>query len=200
MSELLNPILTLILNYGYPIIVACVIGAYLGMPIPTDAILLAAGSFSVDGSLNIFVLIPLVAIAAIAGDILGYFLGRKFGILVVNKFTKKLGLTQGKLDSVERFLKKWGVWTIFLTRWLLTPLGIPVNFISGISKFSFKKFLFFVIAGELLWAVLYLYLGYVFGSDWIILLDYLNEVPLLLAVITIGAGSLMIGIKMWRKR
>lgn len=79
MSEILDPILTLILNYGYPIIALCVIGAYLGMPIPTNAILAAAGSFSVDGSLNFFVLISLVAVVAIAGDLIGYFLGRKLG-------------------------------------------------------------------------------------------------------------------------
>jgi membrane protein DedA with SNARE-associated domain len=200
MSEILDPILTLVLNYGYPIIVGCVIAAYFGVPIPTDAILLAAGSFSTDGALNIFLLIPIVALTAIIGDYFGYYLGKKFGYLVVNKYTKKLGLTQIKLNSVDGFLKKWGIWCVFLTRWLLTPLGIPVNIMAGISKYSLKKFLSVVVIGELIWATIFLYLGYLFGANWVTLLDYIDEAPLLLALAAVGAASIYFGFKIWRSK
>lgn len=111
-----------------------------------------------------------------------------------------MGLTKNNLDKIESFLNKWGSWFIFLTRWLLTPLGIPVNFMAGIGKFPFKKFLFLVIAGELIWAFLYIYIGYLFGANWITILDYIYETPILLAVITVGIGSLLIGFRIWRKR
>ena len=48
MTELLNILLTMLLNYGYPVVFMCILFAYLGLPIPTNAILLAAGAFSVD--------------------------------------------------------------------------------------------------------------------------------------------------------
>lgn len=200
MDALLDPILTLILNNGYPIVAACVLCAYFGIPIPTDAILLAAGSFSVDGTLNIFILIPIVAITAIIGDLFGYFLGKKFGYLVVNKFTKKLGLTQNKLNSVEGFLRKWGIWCIFLTRWLLTPLGIPVNIVAGISNYSLKKFLTVVVIGELIWSSVFLYVGFLFGANWVSLLDYIDQAPLFLVLITIGIGSIFVGFKLLKRR
>lgn len=200
MSEILDPLLTLVLNYGYPIVVCCVLAAYFGIPIPTDAILLAAGSFSVDGTLNIFILIPLVAIAAIIGDLFGYYLGKKFGFLVINKYTKKLGLTQKKLDKVDKFLIKWGSGCIFITRWLLTPLGIPVNIMAGISKFSIKKFFSVVVIGELIWATIFIYLGYLFGANWVNLLDYIDQAPLLLALLTIGVASMYFGFKIWKSK
>lgn len=200
MSEILDPILTLILNYGYPIIVTCIICSYFGIPIPTDAVLLAAGSFSVDGSLNIFILIPIIALTAIIGDLFGYFLGRKFGYLIINKFTKKLGITQKNLNSVEGFLSKWGIGCIFITRWLLTPLGVPVNLMAGISNYSLKKFLTVVIIGELFWAGIFLYLGYLFGANWVTLLDYIDEAPSLLALLAVGVISIYVGFKIWKSK
>lgn len=200
MSELLDPILTLILNYGYPIVAMCVLCSYIGIPIPTDAILLAAGSFSVDGTLNIFLLIPMVAFLAIIGDLFGYFLGKQFGYLIINKFTKKLGLTQSKLNSVEGFLGKWGMWAVFLTRWLLTPLGIPINIVAGISKFSIKKFLLIVVIGELIWSGLFIYLGFLFGANWISLFDYIEQAPTILVFITLGVISCVVGLKIWKAK
>ena len=198
MNEILNPILTLVLNYGYPIIVCCIIAAYLGLPVPTNAILLAAGSFTVDGSLNIFLLILLATVTAIMGDLFGYYLGKKFGSRVVNSLTKKFGLNQNKLNSVNNILESWGSWYIFFTRWLLTPIAIPVNITAGISNFSFKKFITISIIGELIWAIIYIYLGFLFGANWITLLDYINQGPTILVLITIGTGSIVIGLKIWQ--
>lgn len=198
MSEILNPILTLVLNYGYPIIVCCIIAAYFGLPIPTNAILLAAGSFSVDGTLNIFILILLAALTAITGDLFGYYLGKKIGFLMVNKLTKKLGLTQNRLNSASRILENWGTWYIFFTRWLLTPIAVPVNIAAGMSNFSIRKFLTISIVGELIWAIIYIYLGFLFGANWITLFDYINQAPTILVLITIGIGSIIVGFRIWQ--
>ncbi len=198
MSEILDPILTLVLNYGYPIIICCVIAAYLGLPVPTNAILLAAGSFSADGTLDIFILVFFVALTAIIGDVFGYYLGKKIGLLAVNKISKKLGLTQIRLNSASLNLKSWGTWYIFFTRWLLTPIAIPVNIAAGISNFSIKKFLTISIVGELIWAIIYIYLGFLFGANWITLLDYLSQAPTILVLITIGIGSIVVGFRVWQ--
>ncbi len=200
MSQFLDPLLTLVLNYGYPIICLSIMCGYLGIPIPADALLLAAGSFSSAGVLNLFILIPVVVITAITGDLIGYFLGYRFGHLILNKVTKKLGLTQLKLDSMDSFLNKWGIWCVFITRWLLTPLGIPVNLAAGNSRYPFKKFLLAAIAGEILWAGGYIYLGYIFGNNWETLLEYINGAPQILALAVLGIGSVMLAYHLQKRR
>ncbi len=200
MTFILSFLLTLILNYGYPIIVLCVLLAYLGIPIPTNAIVVAAGSFSVNGSLHIFILLPLIAFTAIIGDLFGYYLGRRFGYLIINRFTRKVGLTESRLQYVKGFLNKWGMWFVFLTRWLITPIGIPVNFMAGILKYQFKRFFLIVVLGEFIWAGMYIYLGYLFGANWQVLLDYIDTAPLLLVLLFSGIGITFIAFKMRRSR
>ncbi len=115
------------------------------------------------------------------------------------KFTSRIGFTQSKIKSVNFFLEKWGIWCVFLTRWLLTPLAVPVNLAAGLSNYSFKKFLTVALIGESLWAGIYIYLGYLFGANWQLLTDYINDAPIFLVLIVIGFGSLAIAYRMWKK-
>jgi membrane protein DedA with SNARE-associated domain len=199
MTALLDPLLTMLLNYGYPVVAFCVICGYAGIPIPSDAILLAAGSFTVDGTLNAYILFPLVVATALIGDTLGFVLGNKFGHLISKKTGSKYGLSLDKISSVQHFLDKWGIWCIFFTRWLLTPLAVPVNLVAGLSHYSFKKFLLIALLGESLWAGVYIYLGYLFGANWQMLTDYIDQAPTILVLIVIGFGSLAIALRMWKK-
>ena len=199
MTALLDPLLTLIINYGYPVVALCILCGYAGIPVPSDAIIMAAGSFTVDGTLNLFILIPVVILTALFGDIIGYMIGNKCADWVIGTSRKWFKLSEKKLTRVTDFLAKWGVWSIFLTRWLLTPLAVPINLAAGISGYSFKKFILIALLGESLWAGIYIYLGYLFGANWEMLLDYLNSTPWILVLVIIGSTTLYIAYKMWRK-
>ena len=198
MDQLLHTLLTLVLVYGYPIIIIAIILAYLGIPISLNAILLAAGSFTVNGTLSIYILIPLVTIASVLGDLGEYYIGRRFGFVIVDRFTSKIGLTHARIANTNVFLQRWGSITVFITRWLLTPFGIPVNLMAGISEYPFSRFLIAASTGELLWASLYIYLGNYFGANWQIFFDYINNAPVLLALLTIGIISLVVAFRMWK--
>ncbi len=199
MDQLLNYVLTQILIHGYPIIFFAIVSAYFGVPIPLNAVLLAAGAFTVDRTLSLFILIPLITVTAIIGDIFGYFLGKRFGYVLVNKYTAKLGLTEKRLAYTDKFFNRWGKGSVFFSRWLLTPLGIPVNVIAGIHAYSFKKFLLWAALGEIIWASLYVGLGSYFGANWVSLLDYVNDAPMLFTSVILGTVFLFIGLTALKK-
>lgn len=199
MTALLDPVLTLIINYGYPVVALCILCGYAGIPVPSDAIIMAAGSFTVDGTLNLFILIPVVIITSLIGDIIGYTIGNKCADWVIGTSRKRFKLSAKKLTHVTEFLDNWGGWSIFLTRWLLTPLAVPINLVAGISGYSFKKFILIALLGESLWAGIYIYLGYLFGANWEMLLDYLDGTPWILVLVMTGSTTLYIAYKMWRK-
>ena len=200
MSIALGTLLTLLLNYGYPIVFGVVFIGYLGVPMPSETILLAAGSLSADGSLNFWILLTIVTLTAIIGDTIMYFVGKRFGYLVVNRLTNKMGLTHHRLEQADSFLQKWGIWCIFITRWLITPLGIPINIMAGLSKYNFKLFLISVALGELLWSSIFISLGYIFGANWQILLNYINDIPQLLTIIVIGIFLITLSLRVWKRK
>lgn len=200
MDQLLNFLLTQILVHGYPIVFGAILLAYIGVPVPLNVLILAAGAFTKDDTLSIYVLIPLVSISAIIGDLIQYYLGKRFGFLLINKYTAKLGLTQKRLQTVTRFLDRWGASCIFTSRCIFTAFGNPVNFIAGINEYSFKSFFIWCVIGEVIWASSYIYLGYLFGTNWVTLLDYIQNAPAFTAFVLMGLLYVFIGYKIWRKK
>ena len=78
MTSLLNYLLSFVLIYGYPVIAAVVLVGDLGIPLPVTSVLLTAGSLTVDGTLNMIILIPMVTIIVVIGDVIGYYIGKRY--------------------------------------------------------------------------------------------------------------------------
>ena len=195
MKQILNYLLSFILIYGYPTVVGVVLLGDLGFPLPVTTILLAAGSFASVGIFNIYILIPLVTVTVVIVDVIGYYLGRTIVDWEKNRITRRMKIAHKIMKSTELFMDRHGAMCVFLTRWLITPLGVPVNFIAGIHKYSFKKFLLWAAFGELLWAGAYIYLGYYFGANWQAISDYISKTPELLAAIIVGIIFIILGIR-----
>jgi membrane protein DedA with SNARE-associated domain len=68
------------------------------------------------------------------------------------------------IERAEAFNKRWGSVAVFLSRWLVTPLGPWLNLTSGISKYAWHRFLFWDVLGEVLWVVIYVGLGRIFSD------------------------------------
>lgn len=168
MTFVLNYLLTAILNYGYPVIILSILLSAMAIPLPTSTLLVAAGSFSINSGLNFYLLILVATITSITGDVFGYMIGKKYG----HKF---------KLKEI-----KINMPIIFLSRWLLLPIGVPINLLSGINNFKFPKFVAMVTVGEFLWSTIYVYIGYLFGNNWTSLVTYINNIPLIIAFLGIG--------------
>jgi membrane-associated protein len=81
----------------------------------------------------------------------------------VERQASRLGATWYKAQ--ERF-QKHGGWAVLLTRFLMNSLDVPVNLVAGSSGYSAQRFLTYVIPGRVLWLLVYLGLGYAFGSQW----------------------------------
>jgi membrane protein DedA with SNARE-associated domain len=88
--------------------------------------------------------------------------------------------------------------SIFLTRFLITGIATPVNLISGINNFSFRRFLFYDTIGEAIWIFGYGGLGYLFGSQWEIVGAFLSNISGLLLGLLILVGGLWLGVRRLR--
>ncbi len=132
-----------------------------GVPLPTSMLVMVAGVLAAKGQTTIWLVIFTAALGAVLGDCLGYLMG---------KHVAKLSETQPGhlarlLDQGRGSFATCRTDVVFTSRFLLTPLIIPVNLLSGVYGCAGRSFLPYVVAGELVWAVEMGGLGYLFGES-----------------------------------
>ena len=155
--------------YGYPVLWLIVFVAAAGAPISGSFLLFAAGAFSAFGDLNMVILFPVALSAAVMGDNLGYFIGRRVGSPLLNWFERQKRfrlITPQTLARGRAYFKEKTAWAIFITRFLIVVLGGPINFLAGVDQYPYRNFLLWDVSGQILGAVIPLGLGYLFAASW----------------------------------
>ena len=133
--------------------------------LPGDSLLFTAGLLCAQpNGLNIWILIPLLIVAAILGDNINYFVGKFFSDRVLSwKFRGKPLVKKQWLDKTHEFFEKNGTKTIILARFV--PIVRTITpFVSGVGKMNYKVFLPYDILGGILWVGSVTVLGYFLGQ------------------------------------
>jgi membrane protein DedA with SNARE-associated domain len=170
----IDQLLGLLSTYGLPALFVILTIASVGIPLPVTLVLIASGSFVAQGEMGLWQVLMICSAGAIAGDQLGYCLGRWGGRKLVLRITNRFGGAD-MLKRAEEFTKRRGGMGIFLSRWLVTPLGPWLNLTSGITRYSWPHFLLWDVLGELLWVVIYVGLGKLFSDRVAALADMLGN-------------------------
>jgi membrane protein DedA with SNARE-associated domain len=159
-----DQLLAALLIYGLPVLFGVILISSAGVPFPISLLLVAAGSFAEQGEMKLWQVIAVASLAAVLGDQVGYALSRWGGRRLVNRISRKMG-TSGKIEKAEEALsKRWSGLGIFLSRWLITALGPWVNVASGVTRYPWRRFLFWDVLGEVVWVLLYVGIGYAFSN------------------------------------
>lgn len=129
--------------------------------LPGDSLLFAAGAFAALTSLNIWILIPLLIMAALLGDTSNYWIGYFFGKKLVDH--PKVPLNDEHIEKTKSFFHKYGRKTIIMARFVpIVRTFTP--FVAGIGRMGYWLFFSYSIAGAVLWVVLATTAGYFFGN------------------------------------
>ena len=161
---------TFVENYGtltYLILFAIVFtetGLVIMPLLPGDSLLFVAGALAAqDKGLSIFVIIPLLIVAALAGDNVNYFTGKKFGNIIRNK-NRILFLKRSHLEKTEQFYAKYGGKTVIIARFI--PIVRTVApFVAGAGSMNYSKYIKYCIAGAILWVGGISLIGFAFGNQ-----------------------------------
>jgi membrane-associated protein len=165
-------------------------GLLVGFFLPGDSLLftagfLASGPSSVDEALHLplgFLLIG-TFLAAVAGDQVGYLLGRRAGPAIFRRPNSRF-FKQENVDKAHAFFDKYGAKTIVLARFVpIVRTFAPV--FAGVSRMNYRTFVTFNVIGGFLWAIGVTLLGYFLGQ-----VDVIEE-NLELAILTVVAISLL---------
>lgn len=168
---------------GLFLIVFAESGLLFGFFLPGDSLLFTAGLLSSQDLLApIWLLLPGLFVAAVAGDQVGYLFGNKVGPALFRRPDSRV-FKQEHVERATRFFDEHGAKTILLARFVpIVRTFAPI--LAGVGHMHYRTFLRYNVVGGLLWAVGVTTLGYGLGSQFPELEDYL--LPVILGIIALS--------------
>jgi membrane-associated protein len=132
--------------------------------LPGDSLLFAIGALcTVEGMpLNVWVITPLLIVAAILGDAVNYSVGYKLGPAVFRSERNWL-FNKKHLLKTQNFYERYGGKTIIIARFI-PIIRTFAPFVAGIGKMSYRRFFAFNVIGAVVWVVSLVTVGYVFAN------------------------------------
>ena len=163
----------LFIAYGYWIVFTAILLDNAGLPIPGELLLLAFGMVAKDGHLDPLLGLAVAASAALVGDSLGYWIGRSGGTRLLARIGRAPRFTPGHVSLVfGRF--------VIGARVLLAPL-------AGVARMPFSRFVAFDAVGCLVWAGLFILIGYASGVKLEVLQQGFRMVSVAAQVVLVAA-------------
>jgi membrane-associated protein len=156
-----------LIQWGGTLLVCVIVfietGFFVGFFLPGDSLLVTAGVFAASGQLHISELILLVPLCAIAGDQIGYWIGRKAGQALYRR-EDSMVFRKSHLQRAQDFYKKYGGKTVILARFIpiVRTFCPPV---AGAAEMPYGRYLAYDIAGGFLWGGGMVLGGYFLGRQ-----------------------------------
>ena len=153
--------------------------------LPGDSLLFAAGMLAAQpNELNVWLLIGLLLIAAIAGDSLNYSIGKNFGMRITKfKLFGKQMVTDAQIEKTHSFYEKYGSKTIVIARFVPIVRTLA-PFVGGIGRMNYGTFITYNVVGAILWVVGLTLAGYFLGNIPFIR-DNFSQVVLAIIVLSV---------------
>jgi len=149
----------------YPVLLLILVAASLGVPIPEDVPLLAAGvilSQQPEG-VTWFGTLAIALLGIMCGDVVLYVLGGVWGPDVYQHRWVRQLISPARLEKMTEKFNRYGMWMCFFGRFFM-GLRAAMCITAGVTRFTFWKFLLADLAGALLSIPLFVWLGYWFAS------------------------------------
>ncbi len=155
-----------LIQWGGTLLVCVIVfvetGLFVGFFLPGDSLLVTAGVFAAAGHLRLSELLILVALCAIVGDQVGYWIGRKAGQALYRR-EDSLFFHKRHLERAHQFYEKYGGKTIILARFvpIVRTFCPPV---AGAARMTYSRYLTYDIFGGFFWVGSMILTGYFLGS------------------------------------
>jgi membrane-associated protein len=137
-------------------------GLAVGFFLPGDSLLVVCGLFAAAGKLNIWIMWGSLFVAAVVGDAVGYYSGKKVGPAIFSR-PKSRFFNPKHLKRAHEFYEKHGGKTIILARFVpIVRTFAPI--VAGAADMRYRDFVFYNILGAFLWITSMLFAGYFLGG------------------------------------
>ena len=151
-------------SYGYWAVFLLVTAESLGVPLPVETALIAAGTYAgATHRLSLWLIFLVASAAAIVGDNIGYWIGDKGGYRLARRYGSKVHLNERELKVARYIFDRQGAKVVFFGRFI-SVLRTYSAFLAGTSRMRWRIFLPANALGGLVWAAIYSTASYYAGS------------------------------------
>jgi membrane protein DedA with SNARE-associated domain len=160
-------------TFGYAIVAGGVLAErsiLIGLVVPGDVILALGGIYAARGQLDLQWVILIGTFAAIFGESIGYYLGRRYGMRLIRRIPLVRRL-ESRLEGAEEYFKRHGGKTVAIGRYA-TAAGAFIPFVAGMGRMRYTRFLAFDVPAIAIWATGITLFGYFFNEQ----LDFVDRV------------------------
>lgn len=161
-------ILTWLSTYGYLALFGLQAVGILGLPVPEEVLLAAAGMLAAQGKLGLAGALMAAALGSWCGITVSYILGRTLGNLLLEKMVKHeriFHISPVTLDAIRRKFHRFGGWML-LFGYFLPGIRHITAVSAGTMNFRYPAFALFAYTGGLAWSMTFVTLGYILGEEW----------------------------------
>ncbi|HEY7948155.1 MAG TPA: DedA family protein [Acidimicrobiales bacterium] len=153
----------LLTTYGYFAVFALVALESLGIPLPGETILIAAGTYAgTSHKLSVWVIFIVAAAGAVIGDNIGYGIGRTGGYRLVRRYGSLVRFDESKVKVARYIFDRYGGKVVFFGRFV-SVFRTYVAFLAGTLKMRWHRFLVNNACGGILWAATFSFASYAAG-------------------------------------
>ncbi len=188
--ELIDPLLQAVRDtvaqWGYLGIVVMMAIESANIPLPSEAIMPAAGILVQQGKMNLHLAALAGAVGCLVGSVPSYLLGLYGGRPFLEKYGRWLLLKERDLEVAENWVNKYGDVIFFICR-MLPIIRTFISFPAGVLRAHFAMFCLFTFVGSLIWCYFLTYVGIKFGENMQLFTDIWHKFDLAIAII-VAAG------------
>jgi membrane-associated protein len=157
-------------------------GAFVGLIAPGETAVVLGGVVAAQGQVELGLLLVLVWLAAAAGDLTSFILGRRLGRRFIVARGPRIGVTPARLERVEGFFSRHGPKAILVGRFVGIIRAVA-PFLAGASGLELRRFLPWSLLGTAAWASAFTLVGYLFHRSFSTAADTLTHGAFALAVV-----------------
>ena len=134
------------------------------LPVPSEAIMLFAGSSVAAGELTLFGVVAAGVLGNLAGSWIAYAVGY-YGRLDLLEKNKLIHISPKHLKWADDWFERYGGWTVFFSR-MLPIIRTFISLPAGVAKMPFWRFSAFTLLGSIPWVLALALLGKGVGANW----------------------------------
>ena len=150
--------------WGYLGVFICVFMGNLGIPVPEETVLLAAGFLAGRGDLSLEPLYLVGIGSAVTGDCCGFLFGRTGGQRLFERLAQRFEFVRSRYQRLQAFFEAHGSKAVFMARFV-AGARFMAGPMAGAAGMSFLRFLGWNLSGALIWCSLVITIGYLVGDE-----------------------------------
>ncbi len=179
-------------TFGYAAVFLLMALESANIPIPSEIVMPFAGFMAAQDKLNFHGAALAGALGCLAGSVVSYALGYKFGRPFILAHGKKFLIGPKQVAQGDLLFVKYGSSVSFFSR-LLPVVRTFISLIAGIWRVPYKPFIVLTFVGSWIWSYVLAYVGLIMGRNWELLRPIWHKFD----VAIVGIGVVCVGIYVW---